>query len=243
MAVKLGLPSKGRLQAGTVDWFHSRGLKIGGAGGERGYSGEAEGIEGIEVFFLSAGEIPRDLASGRIHVGVTGIDVVRENLPDWPSKVGEVARLGFGFADLVVAVPAAWIDVDSLDDLDAVAAHFRRVHGRRLRIATKYHRLVREYLSEVGVADYQLVDSRGATEGTVANGAAEAIADISSTGRTLEVNGLKRLDDGLVLRSEAALFLSRAADLEPHDRKTLSDIEGKFRLRFDIWETGTNNTD
>ena len=228
MAVKLGIPSKGRLQEGALDWFRAKGLEIDGAGGDRGYSGEAAGIEGIEVYFLSAGEIPRELASGRIHLGVTGIDVVREYLADWRSKVEELKRMGFGFAELVVAVPAAWIDVDNLDDLDAVAAQFRRIHGRRLRIATKYHRLVREFLSEVGVADYQLVDSRGATEGTVANGAAEAIADITSTGRTLDANGLKRLSDGVLLQSEAALFLSKAAKFGKGDRKTLSVVQGRI---------------
>ncbi|MCY4462220.1 MAG: ATP phosphoribosyltransferase [Albidovulum sp.] len=231
MSVKLGVPSKGRLHKGAVDWFRAKGLDLGGsADGGRGYTGAVKGIERSEVFFLSAGEIPGDLASGRIHLGITGMDVVRENLSDWRSKVGELARLGFGFADLVVAVPTAWIDVDSIDDLDAVAAQFRRWHGRRLRIATKYHRLVREFLGEVGVADYQLVDSRGATEGAVANGAAEAVADITSTGRTLEENGLKRLSDGLILRSEAALYVSRALNLGPVDLETLSFIQSKIRI-------------
>ena len=230
MAVKLGVPSKGRLQEGTLEWFRSMGLKLGGAVAERGYSGIAAGIDGVEVFYLSAGEIPRELASGRIHLGVTGVDVVREYLSDWRTQVGELARMGFGFADLVIAVPAAWIDVDNLDDLDAVAAQFRRVHGRRLRIATKYHRLAREFLSEVGVADYQLVDSRGATEGTIANGSAEAIADITSTGRTLDVNGLKRLSDGLILRSEAALFLSKSANFRAGERTALSVIQSRIGL-------------
>ena len=161
---------------------------------------------------LSAGEIPRELSAGRIHLGVTGSDLVRDKLADWQMQVAELAPLGFGHADLIIAVPSVWIDVDTLDDLDAAAAAFRATHGFRLRIATKYHRLVRDFLTENGVADYQLVDSQGATEGTVKNLTAEAVADITSSGETLRANHLKILSDGLIHQSQATLFASRAAD-------------------------------
>jgi ATP phosphoribosyltransferase len=152
---------------------------------------------------------------------VTGTDLVREELADWSGVVAEVAALGFGQADLILAVPSVWVDVDTLDDLDAAAAAFRAAHGFRLRIATKYHRLVREFLTENGVADYQLVDSLGATEGTVKNLTAEAIADITSSGETLRANHLKVLSDGLILRSEAVLFRAKGsgADLGPLMRR------------------------
>jgi ATP phosphoribosyltransferase len=170
-------------------------------GSEREYAGAVEGIDGLELVLLSAGEIPRELAAGRIHLGVTGSDLVREKLGALGEKVREIEPLGFGHADLVIAVPRAWVDVTTLDDLDAVAARFRAQHGFRLRIATKYHRLVRDYLREHGVADYQLVDSQGATEGTVKNETAEAIADITSTGDTLRANHLKILAGGPVHRA------------------------------------------
>jgi ATP phosphoribosyltransferase len=137
--------------------------------------------------------------------------MVRERLPGWQAAVVEIERLGFGHADLVVAVPRFWVDVDTLDDLDAAAWDFRRRHGRRLRIATKYHRLVREFLKAAGVADYLLVDSQGATEATVRNGTAEAIADITTTGETLRANHLKVLADGVILRSQATLFEATGA--------------------------------
>jgi ATP phosphoribosyltransferase len=137
---------------------------------------------------------------------------VRDKLADWNVQVAELAALGFGHADLIVAVPDAWIDVDTLDDLDAAAGAFRAQHGFRLRIATKYHRLVREFLTAHGVADYQLVDSQGATEGTVKNLTAEAVADITSTGETLRANHLKILSDGLIHQSQATLYAARAAD-------------------------------
>lgn len=209
--LKLGLPSKGRLMEQCFDWFGARGVGLARAGSEREYAGAVEGAEGLELVLLSAGEIPRELAAGRIHLGVTGSDLVRDRLADWDRQVAELAALGFGQADLVIAVPAAWTDVDTLDDLDAVAAQFRRAHRHRLRIATKYHRLVRDFLTLHGIADYQLVDSQGATEGTVKNLTAEAIADITSTGETLRANHLKVLADGLVHQSQATLYAARAA--------------------------------
>jgi len=212
MTLKIGVPSKGRLMEKTFDWFGARGLMMRQTGSEREYSGTVEGIDGVDLVLLSASEIPRELSAGRIHLGVTGSDLVRDRLADWDMQVAELAPLGFGQADLMIAVPAAWIDVDSLDDLDAVAAAFRATHGHRLRIATKYHRLVRDFLAGQGVADYQLVDSLGATEGAVKNLTAEAIADITSTGETLRANHLKVLSDGLVHRSEATLYAARAAD-------------------------------
>ncbi|MEL7088684.1 MAG: ATP phosphoribosyltransferase [Planctomycetota bacterium] len=211
MTLKLGLPSKGRLMEKALDWFAQAEVTFRRTGSDREYAIEAAGLDGLQPVLLSAGEIPRELAAGRIHLGVTGTDLVREKLADWQNCVTELKPMGFGKADLVLAVPAFWVDVDTLDDLDAVAARFRSRHGMRLRIATKYHRLVREHLRAFGVADYQLVDSQGATEGTVAQGNAEAIADITSTGETLRANHLKALSDGPLHSSQATLFSSRRA--------------------------------
>lgn len=228
MSVKLGVPSKGRLMEKTFEWFGARGVELGRAGSDREYAGFVDGIDNVELVLLSAGEIPRELAAGRIHLGVTGTDLVREKLGLWDHRVEELAELGFGHADLVLAVPRAWVDVGTLDDLDAVAAAFRAKHGFRLRIATKYHRLVREFLRENGVADYQLIDSQGATEGTVKNETAEAIADITSSGDTLRANHLKTLEDGLILRSQATLFRARGVDMGTADRQTLKQLIAKL---------------
>lgn len=208
--LKLGIPSKGRLMEKTFHWFEGRGIAISLTGEAREYAGRVTGIDGVELVLLSAGEIPRELAAGHIHIGVTGTDMVQEKLALWEARVEEVAPLGFGQANLVIAVPDFWSDTTTLDDLDAVATAFRASYGHRLRIATKYHRLVRDFLRFHGVSDYQLIDSQGATEGTVKNLTAEAIADITSTGETLRANHLRILDDGLVLRSQATLFRTRA---------------------------------
>ncbi|KGM47609.1 ATP phosphoribosyltransferase [Pseudooceanicola atlanticus] len=224
MSIKLGVPSKGRLMEKTFDWFGERGVTLGRSGSDREYAGRVDGIDGVELVLLSAGEIPRELAAGRIHLGVTGTDLIREKLGRWDMQVETLVELGFGHADLILAVPQCWVDVDVLDDLDAAAAAFRRDHGFRLRIATKYHRLVRDFLRDHGVADYQLVDSQGATEGTVKNETAEAVADITSTGETLRANHLKILEDGLILKSQATLFRARRVDMSDADRATLREL-------------------
>ncbi|EEW26276.1 ATP phosphoribosyltransferase [Rhodobacter ferrooxidans] len=230
MSLKIGVPSKGRLMENTFQWFGERGVAMRQTGNGREYSGAVEGIDGVDLVLLSAGEIPRELAAGRIHLGVTGSDLVRDKLADWQAQVAELAPLGFGHADLIIAVPAVWIDVDTLDDLDAAAAAFRAAHGFRLRIATKYHRLVRDFLTTHGVADYQLVDSQGATEGTVKNLTAEAIADITSSGETLRANHLKVLSDGLIHQSQATLFLSRAAVWDAPERAALTLLSSRLGL-------------
>ncbi|MEM7438747.1 MAG: ATP phosphoribosyltransferase [Pseudomonadota bacterium] len=210
MGLKLGLPSKGRLQSQVIEWFAARGVMVERSASEREYSGRVAGVADVELVLLSAGEIPKEIAAGRIHVGVTGLDLIREKLPT--DAVVELAPMGLGHATLVLAVPSAWVDVRTLDDFDAVCGQFRQIHGHRLRIATKYHNLIRQNLSDFGVADYQLVDSQGATEGTVKNGTAEAVADITSTGDTLRANHLRVLDDGQFLRSEAWAFASNTAE-------------------------------
>ena len=223
MTLKLGVPSKGRLMEKTFDWFAERGINMRRSGSDREYAAHVDGAD-VDLVLLSAGEIPRELQAGRIHLGVTGSDLVRERIPSWSDVVPELKPMGFGFADLIIAVPAFWVDVNSLDDLDAAAADFRRRHGHRLRIATKYHRLVRDFLREAGVADYQLVDSQGATEGTVKNLTAEAIADITSTGETLRANHLTILPGGLIHRSQAVLFKSRVADWSNGNKATLEGL-------------------
>jgi ATP phosphoribosyltransferase len=230
MTVKLGVPSKGRLMEKTFAWFEKRGIRLSRTGSDREYAGAVDGVDGVSLVLLSAGEIPRELAAGRIHLGVTGTDLVHEKLPRWEQQIKELAPMGFGEADLIIAVPQLWVDVETLADLDAVAAQFRETHGHRLRIATKYHRLVREFLTDSGVADYALVDSQGATEGTVKNETAEAIADITSTGETLRANHLKILSDGLMLRSQATLWKSRVAPVNEAEKLTRSALIAQLGL-------------
>ncbi len=213
MAAKLliAVPSKGRLKDQAADLFAKAGMALRSKGHERLYRGALDGIDGVEVVFTSAAEIVHELKSGRVHLGVTGEDLIRETLADVDGSVEFLKPLGFGRADVVVAVPDCWIDVARMADLEDVAAQFAGVHGRRLRVATKYMNLTRRFFARQGVAGYRIVESVGATEATPAAGTAELIVDITTTGTTLRANHLKVLEDGLILKSQAHLFASRAA--------------------------------
>ena len=207
----LAVPAKGRLQQNAEAFFARAGLELIKPRGARDYRGGIKGVDGVEVAFLSAAEITEQLAAGAVHFGVTGEDLVREMIPDADHKVVLLEGLGFGHANVVVAVPESWIDVRDMADLDDVAISFRVTHDRRLRVATKYIHLTRGFFSRHGIVDYRIVESAGATEGAPAAGTAELIVDITTTGTTLAANGLKMLDDGVILRSQANLVAARGA--------------------------------
>lgn len=204
----IGLPSKGRLQENCSAFFDRAGMAIRQGGGGRDYRGTLTGVEEAEILFLSASEIAGQLAAGAIHLGVTGEDLVRETITRVDDRVAMVSPLGFGHANVVVAVPQAWIDVNSMADLEDVAATYRQLHGRRLKVATKYIALTRSFFARHGVSDYLIVESLGATEGAPSSGAADIIVDITTTGSTLAANALKVIGDGVILRSEANLVAS-----------------------------------
>ena len=216
----VAVPSKGRLQENAEAFFSRAGMTLTKAGGVRDYRGTIAGLDNVEIAYLSASEIAANLARGSVHLGITGEDLLRENIVDTDKRVALIEGLGFGRADVVVAVPQAWIDVRTMADLDDVATGFRDQHNRRMRVATKYINLTRAYFAAHGVMDYRIVESAGATEGAPATGTAELIVDITTTGATLAANGLKVLDDGVMLRSQANLIASRDADWSPQARET-----------------------
>jgi len=212
MAISIALPSKGRLKEQALEVLAKAGFTVNLPDDDRRYRATIEGRADIEIAFLSASEISGEIGQGNVDLGITGEDLIRENLADWERKAAIMARLGFGHADVVVAVPDMWLDVDTMADLDDVAADFRQRHGRRLRIATKYWRLTQQFFSQMhGIQVYRIVESLGATEGAPAAGSADVIVDITSTGSTLRANHLKILSDGVILRSQACLVQSLKA--------------------------------
>jgi ATP phosphoribosyltransferase len=231
----LAVPSKGRLQENAEDFFARAGLNLVKPRGARDYRGAIAGLAGVEVAYLSAGDITAQLAQGAVHLGVTGEDQVRDLMADADERVVFIDQLGFGEANVVVAVPQAWIDVRTMADLDDVATAFRATHGRKMRVATKYMNLTRAYFAKNGIIDYRIVESLGATEGAPAAGTAEMIVDITTTGATLAANGLKVLDDGIMLRSQANLIAAKGAPWGEGERETarviLDRIAAQSRAR------------
>lgn len=223
MTITLAIPSKGRLKEKTIEAFASVGLQVQLPENERSYRGALKGpnnekLDNVEVAFMSASEIARELISGKIHLGVTGEDLAREAIADANKYMSFKAKLGFGHADVIVAVPQAWADVNTMTDLDDVATEFRQLHNRQLRIATKYWQLTQNFFADHGIAMYRIVESLGATEGAPAAGTADVIVDITSTGSTLRANDLKILSDGIILQSQANLIQSKTAKYSRADR-------------------------
>jgi ATP phosphoribosyltransferase len=206
----IAVPSKGRLKEQVEEWLSDCGLDLAVSGGARGYLASLKGLPGAQVRLLSASDIADALGAGEAHLGVTGEDLLRER-GDLESRVMLLRPLGFGRADLVVAAPKSWLDVDTMADLEEVAHDYLARTGRRMRVATKYLTQTRTFFARHGVADYRITESGGATEGAPAAGAAELVVDITTTGATLAANGLKVLNDGLILRSQAHLAASLKA--------------------------------
>jgi ATP phosphoribosyltransferase len=231
----IAVPSKGRLKEQVEAWLADCGLPLRAVGGARGYSAALEGFHEAQIRLASAADIAVALAAGEIHLGITGDDLLREQR-NGERRILPLMALGFGRADLVVAAPKSWIDVETMADVEDVAHHYLARTGRRLRVATKYGVQTRAFLARHGIADYRLVESGGATEGAPAAGAAELVVDITTTGATLAANGLKPLADGLILKSEARLAASLEADWSrarrAECRRLLSILEARARGRI-----------
>ena len=233
--ISIALPSKGRLKEQCEAWLSDCGFGLEVAGGSRGYQAQLTGLPGIDAPLLSSSDIASGLDSGDLHLGVVGEDLLRERGGEIDDRVLLLRPLGFGRADLVVAAPQSWIDVQTMADVDQVAMAYLARTGRRLRVATKYGVLTRAFFARHGVADYRIVDSSGATEGAPAAGAAELIVDITTTGATLAANGLRPLADGLILKSQAQLAASLKAPWTPGGlalaRRMLRIVEARARAR------------
>ena len=216
----LAVPSKGRLQENAQAFFARAGLELVQPRGARDYRGTIAGLDGVEVAYLSSAEIVAQLAQGTVHLGVAGEDLVRETIHGAEQRVVLIDQLGFGHANVVVAVPQAWIDVRTMADLDDVATAFRLKRDRKMRVATKYVNLTRGFFAAHNVIDYRIVESAGATEAAPAGGTAELIVDITTTGATLAANALKVVEDGVILRSQANLIAARRAGWGAAERET-----------------------
>lgn len=227
MSITLALPSKGRLKEQALEILERAGLSVELPEDDRKYRAQIAGRSDIDIAFLSASEIAGELGQGAVDLGITGEDLLRETFGDWEARTAIAARLGFGRADVVVAVPEVWFDVETMADLDDVAADFRQRHSRRLRIATKYWRLTQQFFSQKhGIQVYRIVESLGATEGAPATGSADVIVDITTTGSTLRANHLKILSDGVILESQACLVSSKRPR-DPRDEQVVAEIAAK----------------
>jgi len=207
--INIGLPSKGRLKHDTINIFKKNKLKIYSERGERDLFGYVKKLPNVKIIYLHARECIEQLSFGNIDIGFSGYDLFKESEINTQNKILINKRYNFGNANLVLAIPDLWIDVQTLLDLDEVADEFKKKKKKLLRITTKYPNLTRQFLYSKGVTQFQLVKSLGSTEVAPFTGTAEAISDITSTGATLKANNLRVLKDGEILKSQACLMLSK----------------------------------
>ena len=215
--ISIGLPSKGRLKEGSIDFFGKNNLKLTSNGGERNYFARIENFPNIKIIYLHAKEIIQRLGDGTLDIGISGLDLLNESPINLRKKIEVNKKLNFGMANLVIAIPDDWMDVQTVADLEEVSFDFRDKKNTRLRVATKYPNLTNNFLVSKGVTQYKLVSSLGATETYPFIGSSEIITDITSSGKTLKDNNLRILKDGLILKSQACVLFSKkkAAKVQP----------------------------
>jgi len=215
--ITIGLPSKGRLKESSISFLDKNNLKLTTNGGERNYFAEVKNFPNIKIIYLHAKEIIQRIGDETLDIGISGLDLLNESATNLKQKIGIKKKLDFGLANVVIAIPDDWIDVQTLADLEEVSFDFRDKKNTRLRVATKYPNLTNAFLVSKGITQYKIVPSLGATETYPFIGSSEIITDITSTGKTLKDNNLRILKDGLILKSQACIFYSKkkAAKLQP----------------------------
>ena len=207
--INIGIPSKGRLKKHVLKIFKKKKLNLISERGERDLIGSIKSKINVKILYLHAREIVERLGDNSLDIGFSGFDLFKESEINIQKKIIVNKKLSFGKADLVVAIPDPWIDVQTIADLEEIAFEFREKKKKRLRVATKYPNLTKEFLFSKGVTQFRLVESLGATEAYPFTGSAELITDISSTGETLKANNLRVLKDGEILKSQACILTSR----------------------------------
>ena len=209
LMINIGIPSKGRLKKDVKEIFRKNNLYLFSERGERDLFAFIKRYKDIKIIYLHAREIIERLADGTLDIGFSGYDLFKESSVNIQKKIIVNKKYKFGFADLVLAIPTKWIDVETIADLEEISFAFKDKKNKRLRVATKYPNLTREFLFSKGVTQFKLVNSLGATEAYPFTGSSEIISDITSTGETLKANNLRILTDGKILRSQTCMLLSK----------------------------------
>ena len=209
--LNIGIPSKGRLRKDILNIFRKNKLTLVSERGERDLIGSIKQHKNIKILYLHAREIVERLGDGSLDLGFSGFDLLKESQINIQNKINVLKKYSFGKATLVIAIPDPWIDVQTVADLEEIAFEFKDKKKKRLRVATKYPNLTREFLFSKGVTQFKLVDSLGATEAYPFTGSSEIITDITSTGETLKANNLRILKDGEILKSEACMMVSKSS--------------------------------
>jgi len=209
--IKIGIPSKGRLRKFVLNIFKNNKLKLISKRGDRDLFGSVKGKKNIQIIYLHAREIIQRLSDKSLDLGFSGLDLLKESEVNVQNNIKVFKNYPYGQATLVVAIPEDWIDVFSMADLEEVAFEFKDKKKKRLRVATKYPNLTREFFYSKGVTQFSIVKSIGSTEISPYTGSSELITDITSTGSTLAANNLRVVNDGHILKSELCMMIGKSS--------------------------------
>ena len=224
--IKIGLPSKGRLKDQSLKIFKKKKLSIKDL--KRNYLSEIKNFNLNEVVFSHAREIIERLADNSLDIGISGFDLLKESLPGIQKNIQVFSRLNFGFANLIVAVPDAWIDVQTIADLEEISFEFKDKNTGKLRVATKYPNLTNDFLLSKGLTQYKIVNSLGSTEIYPFTNQSEIITDITSSGTTLKANNLRVLKDGNILKSSACVLVSKKSLKDKNKKQIIVSLLKKL---------------
>ena len=226
--INIGVPAKGRLRKFVLNIFKKNKLKLISKRGERDLFGSIQGKRNIQIIYLHAREIIERLADKSLDMGFSGLDLLKESEINIQKNIKVFKSYPYGQATLVVAIPKDWIDVFSMADLEEVAFEFKDKKKKRLRVATKYPNLTREFFYNKGVTQFSLVKSMGSTEVAPFTSGSEIITDITSSGATLAANNLKILNDGYILKSELCMFIGKSSFKNQGVKKLANLLSTKY---------------
>ena len=205
--IRLGLPSKGRLKDESIKMFSLKNLNIQNTN-SRNYFFNFEESSKFDGIFLHAREIIERINDGTLDAGVSGLDLLMELPDEYQNNIKILKKLNFGFADLVVAVPNDWLDVQNIADLEEVSFEFKEKYNRRMRVATKYPNISKEFFAKRGI-QVDAIKLNGSMELAPSLNMCRRIVDLVSTGATLKANGLKEIEE--IMKIQSKLIINRSA--------------------------------
>ena len=213
------LASKGRLRPQSLNILKKKRMKIFSEKGERDLVGYIKSKNfNLKILFVHAREAVDALANSTADVAISGKDLLFNSNTNIQRKIKLYKNLDFGHASLKIFRSIYWIDCQSLLDVSEIA------RNKPIKLITKYRHLVENFLDEKNVRNVEVLDSNGATEIAVRINQASLVADISSSGKTAAANDLVELSDGLILKTSAALMVSKKSYKRKEVQKFLKFI-------------------
>jgi len=206
----LGLANKGRLAERSLKYLKKRNLKIVYNKNKKSLSGKIKGMENVFVNLLHARSVIDLLSQNIISVGISGLDLLADEIPSKRNKIKVIKRLDFGIAKIMGIVPQSFCDVNTWADLEAISEELRK-NNESLICSTKYINLARNALLKKNIKNFSITKSLGATEIDCAQNRSHMLIDVVESGKTIKFNNLKTFSDSKIMDTSAVLLANKKA--------------------------------